>query len=176
MEDFIKAILEEKATATNKEKMGALVDKAIAALSEAYTLSPEQKVAFHIENYKSKIVLMDNANEVLIKELEVQKTNSGNTIDALNNQIDFLTGEVKRLDVELVEAQGIAEEALKGYNKVADQAPVALEIDVQSGTAKIIFGVNFNGKDYTAAELAENVEVVEELLAIGSGAITVVED
>jgi ribulose-5-phosphate 4-epimerase/fuculose-1-phosphate aldolase len=79
------------------------------------------------------------------------------------------------LRTQLAEANEIAQDALKGFNETAVKLPNSFEAEVKGKKVKVNHGVFFNGKNYTAQDLVDDTEVIEELLAIGSGSITLID-
>lgn len=79
--------------------------------------------------------------------------------------------EIQKLTGELSVAQELATEAINKSNEVVSSAPKAKTIKIAGKVHKINYGVNFNGKDYSADELANDEAVVKELIEMGSGAV-----
>jgi seryl-tRNA synthetase len=83
--------------------------------------------------------------------------------------------ETEDLRTQLKEAMEIVADATAGFNKTAAMAPNTLEAEVNGKKFKVNHGVHFEGKQYTAQDLVEDTEVLEKLLAIGSGSITLID-
>jgi len=128
-------------------------------------------------NKEKMNIVLDNAIEH-IKALAAltpdQKVNL--QIVKLESLVDQKDDVIIQLQQELQEAQEIAADALAKYNETAERLPVSLEVSVSGKKVKINHGVHYKGDEFTAAELAKNNLVLEELLKIGSGALTILED
>lgn len=139
-EEIIAEILKEKAAATNKEKMGALLDQALVHLKEAASLTEDQKTSLLIGNHSDALKAKD--------------------------------AEIQALKQELTEAHEIAEDALAKFNETISKLPPSLEVTVNGQDMVVNHGVNFKGIEYSAQDLAKDVEVLKALVEIGSGAVT----
>lgn len=140
---FVQEILVEKETATNKDKMGAILDKAIDFLKAVNDQTPDEKTASLITIHKDQLASKDD----LINELKQ----------------------------ELTEAQDMATEAIDKLNAVDSTQVKALETKVSGKTYLVNYGVNFEGKDYTAKDLSTDSQLAEKLVEMGSGAFTLKE-
>lgn len=98
-----------------------------------------------------------------------------NEIAGYKTVIGDLDKEIAKLHIELKEAQEIANDALNSFNTAAVKVADPLEAEVKGKRVKINHGVDLHGKRYTANELADNAEVLEELFEIGSGSITLID-
>jgi hypothetical protein len=177
---LIEEIISEKALATNKDKMGLLVNKAIEGLefllaqpldgrSAAVVAALLEEHGSYRDEAEQTIAANKAENETLQVHLDAVAKDYGIIIQDKTTEID-------KLQTELKEAQEIAQDALQGYNSAAVQVPNSLVTEVEGQRVQVNFGVQFNGKDYTAADLVESPDVVAELIAIGSGSITILED
>ncbi|RQO65087.1 hypothetical protein DBR40_24765 [Pedobacter sp. KBW01] len=144
IQKLIESLLAEKEGATNKDKMGAIVDKAIAALKQISEMPANLMVESITENFKE--IIMKQDNEIVV------------------------------LKQQVVDAETIAQDALLKFNGASALIPKGLKLKVEGKNVKVNFGVNYNGQNYTAQELVEKPDLVAELVEIGSGAVTILED
>jgi hypothetical protein len=185
----IEEIIAEKAQATNKDKMGLLVDKALDALqfviaqpldepSEAIVAALKESFKQYKSEAEHTIVELKADH---VKQLESAKEQFTVTLNKLEADYKEMFAEQDQqhedLRTQLAEAQVIAQEALAQFNETAPKVPQVLETTSASGVkVKVNFGVHYNGNQYTAAALVEEPAVIDELIAIGSGSITILED
>ena len=112
-----------------------------------------------------------------IKDLEEKLAAAEQEIASLNEQLTQQDQETEDLRIKLKEAEEIAQDALTQFNDSASKAPQPFEATSTSGKkVKVNFGVHHNGKQYSAADLVEDPDAIEQLLAIGSGSITLIEE
>lgn len=105
-----------------------------------------------------------------VKGLKQQLVDKDKLIASLNDQL-------KKKEAEVNEAQAIAKEAIDKYNALMPQIPVVPEVKLKSKRIAVVnFGVQYKSKKYSKEELLEAPEVVEQLLKIGSGAVSLKED
>ncbi len=162
---FIEVIIAEQAKATNKEKMALLLERVIIALKQLHDQPLDERSAEVIATLKA-------SHEVTVKALEAQLVDCAKDYcQIIKDQDD----EMETLHIQLKEAQEIAQDALKGFNETAVKLPNSFETEVKGKKVKVNHGVFFNGKNYTAQDLVDDTDTVEELLAIGSVSITLID-
>ena len=90
---------------------------------------------------------------------------------AYDNEVQAHTATKEELEV----AKQTALEAINQSNEASAASPKVLEAKVGSNTYTVNFGVEHNGKVYTAEEISADADLAKELVNIGSGALTVKE-
>jgi len=108
-------------------------------------------------------------------QIQLLKAEVLSTKDGFKSVIADLDNEIAKLHLELKEAQEIANDALNSFNTAAVKVADPLEAEVKGKRVKINHGVDLHGKRYTANELADNADVLEELFEMGSGSITLID-
>lgn len=191
---LIAEIIAEKAQATNKDKMGLLVDKALEALTVLKDLPLDERSTAAVKSLEEAyndfrlkadetVQTLKDENQTLREQLSQVGTDYDGIVadikkenESLQEQITDQDDEIESLHIQLKEAEELLQEALQAYNTAAVQPANNLETEVGGKRVQVNFGVHHNGVQYSAADLAESPEVVEELIAIGSGSITILED
>jgi len=166
IEKFVEEIVLEKAKETNKDLMGNLVDLLLEKVKNlaAGVYDPDAVKVLKAEH---------------VKQLEAAKKKFSDTLDQVEtdykDQLAKQDQESENLRVQLKEAQEIASEALESFNTSAGDGSNSLETEVAGQKVKINYGVDFRGTYYSAEELVDNTTVLEELVRIGSGSITLID-
>jgi hypothetical protein len=166
IEKFVEEIVLEKAKATNKDLMGNLVDLLLEKVKNlaAGVYDPDALKLLKAEH---------------VKQLEAAKKKFSDTLNQVEadykEQLAKQDQEAEDLRIQLKEAQEIASEALESFNASAGNASDSLETEVAGQKVKINFGVDFKGIYYSAEELVDNTEVLEKLVEMGSGSITLID-
>lgn len=93
-------------------------------------------------------------------------------INQLNQELASAKSEIETLKSQKEDAVNAAQEAIDKYNELKPQQEESFELEIKGSKFKVEFGVDFQGKYYSKADLVENKAVVEKLVKIGSGAIT----
>ena len=99
-----------------------------------------------------------------------------NVESLLQDKIKDLESTIVDLESALADAQEIANDLATQYNKLPEVPADQLTVVSDLGKAKINHGVEFKGKIYTPADLANDPDVVEQLLSMNSSAVTLLED
>ena len=148
----------------------------------SYPAEPEQGQTFECalcEREKSEecrtIGRPNVCQSCTIEELNTRNEIQKQEIASLNEQLTQQDQETEDLRIQLKEAQELAADAMAVYNAAAVKVSDTLETEVKGKKVKINHGVDFDGKRYTAKDLVENTEVLEQLLEIGSGSITLID-
>lgn len=150
-------------------KLGETIE--YPAKPDAAQTSEDIIAELQAENESLRVQLSEVGNDYTAIVADIKAEN-----ESLQEQITAQDSEIESLHIQLKEAQEIAQDALQGYNTTAVQVANNLETEVDGKKVQVNFGVHHNGTHYTAADLVENPEVVAELLAIGSGSITLLEN
>lgn len=145
--------------------MGALLDRALDALNQALALTPDEKVAAKVDHYEAIIVDISTHTD------ELQASNAD-----LVQLVSSLEAQKVDLESALADAQEIANDLATQYNKLPEVPADQLTVVSDLGKAKINHGVEFKGKIYTPADLANEPDVVEQLLSMNSSSVTLLED
>jgi hypothetical protein len=162
IEKFVDEIIAQKEKATNRDKMGELVDLVLEKIKNlaAGLYDPEAVSVLKAEHLK---VL--EAEKIKFDQLEAE----------YKEQLTQQDQEAEDLRTQLAEAMELVAAATEGFNANAVVSD-SLETEVQGVRVKINFGVDYKGTYYSAEELVENTGILEHLLAIGSGSITLIEE
>jgi len=166
IEKFVAEILAEKEKATNRDKMGSLVDLVLEKLKNvaAGLYDPEAISVLKAEHLK------------VLEEVKIKFTEATDQLEAdYKEQLTQQDQETEDLRTQLKEALEIVADATTGFNSSAARAANPLEADVDGKKVKVNYGVHFDGKQYTAQDLVEDTYILKKLLEIGSGSITLID-
>jgi uncharacterized coiled-coil protein SlyX len=105
-------------------------------------------------------------NDPIIAELNAQISESKITADADAEKL-------KNLEADLATAKEVATEALNKFNAQATEAPKTKTVKIDGSVYEINHGINLNGKDYTAEELAADKAILKELIEMESSAVSI---
>ncbi len=94
------------------------------------------------------------------------------TLEQALEKIKTLEQANEDLKTLLADTQKGANEAIAAYNALKPNSEEKFEAELKSGKVQVNFGVDYQGKYYSKAELVESPKVLEALLKIGSGAVT----
>jgi len=94
------------------------------------------------------------------------------TLEQALEKIKTLEQAKAELKTQLADTQKGADEAIAAYNALKPKSEETFEAEVKAGKVEINFGVDFEGKYYSKADLVESPKVLEALLKIGSAAVT----
>ena len=185
IEKFVEEIISKKAKATNKDTMGDLVDLVLEKVKNLASgiYDPEAMVALKAAHADEVSAILKKAAEeqaTLQEEIACYKS----AIEALNKDVESYKEQLTQQDQEtedlrtqLRETQELLDDAVQQVNDTPGKAPQPSETTSASGKkVKVNFGVHLNGKQYSVADLVEDPEAIEELITIGSGSITLIEE
>lgn len=95
------------------------------------------------------------------------------TIDEHNAIVAEKDATIEALTVEVETVSAAAEEAIAKFNDSAKEVKsVHKTIKIGGKVYNVNYGVNLHGTDLSVEDLANNEEVVKELIEMGSGAVT----
>ena len=117
--------------------------------------------------------LRENAfnNDPIIVDLSTKLEAVNAELLTAKEMIENKEVELTSLQSELETAKEVAKDALNKFNAQSTEAPKSNTIKIDGKDYVINHGVNFNGKDFTADDLAKDKKAVAELIEMNSSAV-----